>query len=121
MRKCIVSMRERPADNDLIPELRNERQTTVRLTNTRLAAYSAPALPIAAFATPLAIYAPPFYATDMGLGLTAVGTIFMVARFWDLFTDPVMGCCRTSSRPGGAAGATGWSSPSPFSCSPPCW
>jgi Na+/melibiose symporter-like transporter len=63
----------------------------VSLTRTQLAAYSAPALPIAAFATPLAIYAPPFYAADMGLGLTAVGTIFMAARFWDLFTDPVMG------------------------------
>lgn len=56
-----------------------------------LAAYSFPALPIAAFATPLAIYAPPFYAADMGLGLAAVGTIFMLARFWDLVTDPLMG------------------------------
>lgn len=27
----------------------------------------------------------------MGLGLTAVGTIFMLARFWDLITDPLMG------------------------------
>ncbi len=61
------------------------------ITNLRLAAYSAPALPIAAFATPLAIYAPPFYAGDMGLGLAAVGAIFMAARFWDLFTDPLMG------------------------------
>jgi Na+/melibiose symporter-like transporter len=63
----------------------------VKLSRPQLAAYSAPALPIAAFATPLAIYAPPFYAGDMGLGLTAVGTIFMAARFWDLFTDPLMG------------------------------
>ncbi|MFW6092911.1 MAG: MFS transporter [Pseudomonadota bacterium] len=61
------------------------------LSKRTLAAYSAPALPIAAFATPLAIYAPPFYATDMGLGLSAVGTIFMVARFWDLLSDPMMG------------------------------
>lgn len=61
------------------------------LDKRTLAAYSFPALPIAAFATPLAIYAPPFYATDMGLGLTAVGAIFMAARFWDLLTDPVMG------------------------------
>lgn len=61
------------------------------LSRWKLAAYAAPALPIAAFATPLAIYLPPFYATDMGLGLTAVGTILMAARFWDLFTDPLMG------------------------------
>ena len=63
----------------------------MQLTKRKLAAFSAPALPIAAFATPLAIYAPPYYATDMGLGLTAVGTIFMLARFWDLITDPLMG------------------------------
>lgn len=62
-----------------------------RLSRLKLAAYAAPALPIAAFATPLAIYLPPFYATDMGLGLTTVGAVLMAARFWDLFTDPVMG------------------------------
>ncbi|MCY3795691.1 MAG: MFS transporter [Gammaproteobacteria bacterium] len=62
-----------------------------RISNGKLAAYSAPALPIAAFATPLAIYAPPFFATDMGLGLAATGTVFMAARFWDLGTDPLMG------------------------------
>ena len=61
------------------------------ISNLKLAAYSAPALPIAALATPLAIYAPPFYAGDMGLGLATVGAIFMAARFWDLFTDPLMG------------------------------
>ena len=62
-----------------------------RIPNSRLAAYSAPALPIAAFATPLSIYAPPFFATDMGLGLAVTGTLFMAARFWDLSTDPAMG------------------------------
>ena len=54
-------------------------------------AFSAPAFPIAAVAAPLAVYLPPYYATELGLGLTAVGAIFMVARFWDMFTDPVFG------------------------------
>ncbi len=54
-------------------------------------AFSAPAFPIAALAAPLAVYLPPYYATELGLGLTAVGAIFMVARFWDMFTDPVFG------------------------------
>ena len=62
-----------------------------RISNAKLAAYSAPALPIAAFATPLSIYAPPFFATEMGLGLAVTGTVFMAARFWDLGTDPLMG------------------------------
>jgi Na+/melibiose symporter-like transporter len=61
------------------------------LSNGKLLAYALPALPIAAVGAPLAIYLPPFYATEMGLGLTAVGTVMMAARFWDLFTDPLMG------------------------------
>ena len=64
---------------------------TGKLSRWKLAAYAAPALPIAALATPLSIYLPPFYATEMGLGLTAVGTILMAARLWDLITDPLMG------------------------------
>lgn len=62
-----------------------------KLTKRTLAFYSLPALPVAALLTPVYIYGPPFYAADMGLGLTAVGAIFMLARFWDVLTDPVMG------------------------------
>ncbi len=40
---------------------------------------------------PLAVFLPPFYAGQMGLGLSLVGAIFMFARFWDVFTDPVLG------------------------------
>jgi len=57
----------------------------------KLAAYAAPALPIAALTTPFGIYVPPFYATEMGLGLAAIGGIMMAARIWDLVTDPIMG------------------------------
>lgn len=64
---------------------------TSGLSRWTLTAYSAPALPIAALTTPLTFYLPPFYATQMGLGLTTVGTLLMLARFWDLFTDPLMG------------------------------
>ena len=48
-------------------------------------------MPISALGLPLAVYLPPFYAGDMGLGLALVGTIFMLTRFWDVFTDPVLG------------------------------
>ena len=33
---------------------------------------------------------PPLYA-ELGIGLTAVGAIFMTARFFDVFTDPLFG------------------------------
>ncbi|RZV48899.1 MAG: MFS transporter, partial [Pseudomonadales bacterium] len=62
-----------------------------QLSNSKLAAYSAPAIPITVFAVPFLIYAPPFFASEMGLGLATVGTIFMIARFWDLISDPLMG------------------------------
>ena len=62
-----------------------------RLSKSTLMAYSGPAIPIAAMGIPIAIYIPPFYAQDMGLGLTVVGLVFMLARIWDVITDPVLG------------------------------
>ena len=62
-----------------------------RFGDRQMLAYAAPALPIAALTTPFNMYVPPFYATEMGLGLTTVGVVLMAARFWDLITDPMMG------------------------------
>ena len=70
------------------------------LTRGRLFAYALPAAPIAAMGLPLAVHLPPFYAGSLGLGLSVVGGIFLLARFWDVFTDPVLGILsdRVSSR-----------------------
>lgn len=57
----------------------------------RLAAYASPAIPISTLMVPMAIFLPPFYATEMGLGLAAVGAIFFATRLWDMVTDPVLG------------------------------
>jgi len=48
-------------------------------------------MPIAALGLPISLYLPQFYASDMGLGLGAVGTVFMLARIWDVITDPMIG------------------------------
>ncbi|MBA4209864.1 MAG: MFS transporter [Parvibaculum sp.] len=71
-----------------------------RLSGWRLSAFSGPAIPIAALGLPIGVYLPQFYAGPMGLGLAAVGTIFMLLRFWDVITDPLMGILsdRFSSR-----------------------
>ena len=61
------------------------------LKKSSLLAYVLPGAPIAALGLPIVVYLPPFYAQDMGLGLGLVGTIFMIARFWDVITDPLMG------------------------------
>src|SRR3546814_15474882 len=40
---------------------------------------------------PLAVHLPAFYAGAMGLGLATVGTIFFVARLFDVVIDPMLG------------------------------
>jgi len=65
--------------------------TPDKLSRWRIAAFALPAAPIAALGLPIVVYLPPFYADQMGLGLAVVGAIFMITRFWDVFTDPVLG------------------------------
>ena len=60
------------------------------LTKWQLLAFAIPAIPISAMGLPLVVYLPPFYA-ELGLGTGIVGSLFMFARFWDVFTDPVLG------------------------------
>lgn len=56
-----------------------------------LAAFVAPQIPLSAVGLPLTVYLPPFYAVEMGLGLTVVGLIFVAARLWDVVLDPLVG------------------------------
>lgn len=57
----------------------------------RIAAYGGVALPLAMLLLPLYVYLPTFYADDLGLGLTAVGGVLLLARVWDIVTDPAVG------------------------------
>jgi len=61
------------------------------LSKRVLAAYSGITIPMAAMGMPIAVYLPRFYSEGMGLSLITVGTIFTIARIWDVVTDPVMG------------------------------
>lgn len=65
--------------------------TKERIGSFRLAAFVSPFAPIFGGLLPVTAYAPTFYATDIGLGLGFVGTVFMLARFWDVFSDPIFG------------------------------
>ncbi len=56
-----------------------------------LAAYAAPALPLAAMYFPVYVFLAEFYATSHGLALAAIGTVFLLARVFDALTDPLMG------------------------------
>ena len=53
--------------------------------------YASLIMPISGAGMPIFVYLLPFYANELGLGLTAVGLIFFIGRFTDVLTDPIMG------------------------------
>lgn len=53
--------------------------------------FASPQLALATLGLPIVIYLPAYYAGPLGLGLTATGFIFMITRFWDVFTDGLLG------------------------------
>ena len=66
-------------------------RSTSRLSAARLGAFASLEIPMAAFLTPLVVYIPPFYAGELGLGLSAVGIVFGLTKIWDIVTDPILG------------------------------
>ncbi len=62
-----------------------------RLSLPRVLAFSSIGMPLAAVGLPMAVFVAPMYASELGLGTTLTGLIFMFLRFWDLGTDPIMG------------------------------
>lgn len=57
----------------------------------RFVLFASPQLALATFGLPIVIYLPAYYAGPLGLGLTATGLVFMFTRFWDVFTDGLLG------------------------------
>ncbi|MEO0718835.1 MAG: MFS transporter, partial [Pseudomonadota bacterium] len=55
------------------------------------AAYAAPNLALAALNFPIFVYLAPFYASERGLSLEALGLILVSARLLDAISDPLMG------------------------------
>lgn len=56
-----------------------------------LSSYALPAVPLAALALPLYVIVPTFYAHNLGLSLTAVGTVLLLIRLLDAASDPLVG------------------------------
>jgi len=71
----------RGVDHNGVPEVR---RSTIFL-------HKSLALPLAVYGYPLAIWLPAHYAGHLGISLSMIGLIIMVARFTDVFTDPLMG------------------------------
>ncbi len=64
---------------------------TETLPRTLLAAYAAPALPLAAMYFPVYVFLAEFYASAHGLPLGSIGAVFIAARLFDAVSDPVAG------------------------------
>lgn len=66
--------------------------TPDRVMNSwQLFCFSMLSAPLAMVSFAVVSFVPTFYAADMGLGLAAVGAVFMFGRFFDVFTDPLIG------------------------------
>lgn len=64
--------------------------TNTRMSTLQLGSFASPAFTVAALGLPIAIFLPPLYA-ELGLSLTLIGSVFMLTRFFDVFTDPLFG------------------------------
>ncbi|MBV9842986.1 MAG: MFS transporter [Sphingomonadaceae bacterium] len=66
----------------------------------RLAAFSTLMIPIYAAQMPIGVYLPAIYAQHYGISLALLGTIFLIAKTWGAFADPLIGALsdRTRSR-----------------------
>lgn len=65
--------------------------TDARLSWLTLAGYGAFAMPLAALNLPLYVYLPTYYTTGLGLDLAIVGNVLLLARLFDMVTDPLLG------------------------------
>jgi Na+/melibiose symporter-like transporter len=80
-----------------MPDNRSMTQAT-KPSNSALAAFSGPCLPLAALGLPLVVHLPTYYARDIGLPLGAVGLAFLLVRLVDIFFDPVLGVLMDRTR-----------------------
>jgi Na+/melibiose symporter-like transporter len=61
------------------------------LSRRTLALYALPAFALSLPTIPVYVYLPTLYAQDLGLGLAATGFVLLIARIFDVVTDPIMG------------------------------
>ena len=62
-----------------------------KLSYSQIFIYGLPGLPLAMLGLPLFVYLPSFYSQDLGLSLSAVGLALLLARSFDVITDPLIG------------------------------
>jgi Na+/melibiose symporter-like transporter len=83
-----------------------------KLPASVLAPFAVASMPVAALGIPLTVYLPNYYASHIGISLTAVGLAFSIVRLIDIAFDPAIGVAINATetpfgrfRPWMAAGA----------------
>jgi Na+/melibiose symporter-like transporter len=69
-----------------------------RLSFSRLLAFSQPGLTVGALAVAISVYLPRYFAAHFGMGLAAVGGVFMLIRLIDVGFDPMVGVVMDQTR-----------------------
>jgi Na+/melibiose symporter-like transporter len=64
---------------------------SIRFPASLLVIYALPAFALAMPTIPVYVYLAPFYAANLGVGLAATGIALLVARIFDVVTDPLIG------------------------------
>jgi len=60
-------------------------------TSSEYLAYGLLGMPLAMLSLPLYVYLPTFYAETTALSLTTIGFVLLVARLFDILSDPIVG------------------------------
>jgi Na+/melibiose symporter-like transporter len=63
----------------------------MHLKNRELVAFALISLPLAMGGLPLGLYLVPYYTSELGISLTAIGLIVLLTRATDVITDPLIG------------------------------
>jgi Na+/melibiose symporter-like transporter len=71
---------------------------TSRLKPSQLALFGLPEFAVYLAVIPMSLYLPFFYSRDLGLSLTDIGLLLMVARISDVITDPLIGSLSDRTR-----------------------
>ncbi len=74
--------------------------TTKPLKRSQLMLFGLPEFAVYLAVIPVSLYLPLFYSRDLGLSITDIGLLLMVARITDVITDPLIGALsdRTKTR-----------------------
>ncbi|CAN1563472.1 MelB Na+/melibiose symporter and related transporters [Caulobacteraceae bacterium] len=79
-------------------DVEKSNKTGSKVALSRILAFSAPSLPLAALGLPLVVQLPPHYAGYIGLEIGVVGVLFMLARILDIGVDVTIGLAMDQTR-----------------------